>query len=272
MKKLSILFTALLLLGMSTSALAEVDVYANIYKEKDIFVFQDVDIFKDVKFDVTVEVTLEQAVEADSIANQSNVGNIVRGLSALEDLEDQTVPDFNYRTAIITGSINSNKGIVGVNQDSGNFNNQGNIVGVAVMVGDVDQPGYANTQVSASQKNVFNAVSAVEGYPVYVPVKYDVITNSILQNTGIVGVNQSVGNLNNQLNQVAMAIGDGVAVAMSEADLGQLNAWNIVREIGTLKTDTITGSVNNNSGIVGVNQSAGNMNNQANIVSISATR
>jgi len=36
--------------------------------------------------------------------------------------------------------------------------------------------------------------------------------------------------------------------------------------------DAITGSVNGNCGIVGVNQSAGNLNNQANIVSISYSR
>ncbi len=272
MKKLSILFAALLVLGMTMPALADVEVYADIDKDKDIYVNQYVDIDKDININVTVDVDLKQAVEADSIANQSNVGNVVRGRSPLGDIEDQEVPDFNYRTAIITGSINYNKGIVGVNQDAGNFNNQGNIVGIAVMVGDALQPGYANAQVSASQQNVFNAVSAVEGYPTFSPVKIDLITGSIYKNSGIIGVNQSVGNLNNQLNQVALAVGDGVAVAMSEADLGQLNAYSIVREIGTLKSDTITGSINENSGIVGVNQSAGNMNNQANIVSISATR
>src|SRR5512137_1967923 len=101
MKKLSItLFAALLVLGMTIPALAEVNVFATVYKEKDIFVTVDVDIFKDVKFDVTVDVDLFQGAEADSIANQAHFENIVVGL------RDEEVADKNFRSAVITNSIN----------------------------------------------------------------------------------------------------------------------------------------------------------------------
>jgi hypothetical protein len=271
MKKLSILFAVLLVLGFTVPALADVNVFATVDKDKLIFVDQVVLIFKDICVDVEVDLTLYQAAEADSNVNQSNVANIVRGHANPE------VRDENFRSAEILSSINSNSGIVGVNQDAGNFNNQGNIASIAATVGDVTaatpQYGYADAEASASQYNFENAEITVEGYPVYTSVqKYDLIQGSILGNSGIVGVNQSVGNLNNQLNQVVMSVGDGVAVAMAEADLGQYNALNLVAEIGTYRTDTITGSINNNTGIVGVNQSSGNMNNQANIVSIAATR
>jgi hypothetical protein len=63
----------------------------------------------------------------------------------------------------------------------------------------------------------------------------------------------------------------GVLVALAEADLGQETANNDVIEINSVKLDLILNSVNGNHGITNVNQSAGNMNNQANVVSISFT-
>jgi hypothetical protein len=107
------------------------------------------------------------------------------------------------------------------------------------------------------------------------------IINSIIDNLGIVGVNQTAGNINNQLNVATVAAClDGV-MAIAEADLGQLNAYNTVAEpdpklldfcsgaeCGTNKNVLISGSVNGNIGIVGVNQTSGNMANQANIANM----
>jgi hypothetical protein len=71
-------------------------------------------------------------------------------------------------------------------------------------------------------------------------------------------------------------------VAIAEADLGQFNTLNHVGEsntvnasgaIGTVgihKNATVTGSLNGDIGIFGVNQTVGNNGNQANIVSIAA--
>ena len=115
-----------------------------------------------------------------------------------------------------------------------------------------------------------------------------VIANSINGNLGIVNVNQSAGTANNQANMVALAVSlvdeedEGGGVALAEADLGQVNAFNRVQEsdsdptsgsdpfLGINKSATIVGSVNNNTGIVNVNQGAGNMANQANNVSAAA--
>jgi hypothetical protein len=75
--------------------------------------------------------------------------------------------------------------------------------------------------------------------------------------------------------------GEG-GVALSEADLGQVNRLNQAREsdsvasstidplFGINKTATIRGSITGNTGIVGVNQASGNMANQANGVSAAA--
>jgi hypothetical protein len=76
--------------------------------------------------------------------------------------------------------------------------------------------------------------------------------------------------MNNQINAVALAVGVNAAVALSEADLGQLNSSVEVNETNTTRAEDITGSVVGNTGITQVNQSNGNLNNQASVVSVSA--
>lgn len=111
------------------------------------------------------------------------------------------------------------------------------------------------------------------------------ITRSINRNTGIVDVNQDVGNMSNQGNQVALAVATPATPSVendptarvlvnSQSEAEQVNSGNAVwhGEI-PLETDyrpgpnesaSIQGSINDNVGIVNVNQNAGNMNNQAN--------
>jgi hypothetical protein len=291
MKKLiTILFGVLLVLGMSVPAMATVLVWGTVCLDKDITVDETVIINKTIDIIATVDVDLVKAAEADSLVNQDNASNEVKGLGVVV-VNPETgafrwngLLDNNHRTAIIQGSILNTVGIVGVNQDAGNFNNQANVVSVAVALEETPDPAnplpaLANAQADASQLNIFNDVSAVESLYI-IPgdptsglnvVKYDLIDGSINTNTGIVGVNQSVGNINNQANQVSVAAATNALVALSEADLGQINAANRILEFGTVKVDTINNSINGNTGIVGVNQSAGNMNNQMNMVSIAAT-
>jgi len=112
------------------------------------------------------------------------------------------------------------------------------------------------------------------------------ITESINDNTGIVDVNQDVGNMANQGNQVALAIAtpapgtaeeDFPVLVNSQSEAEQINENNAVwhgedpgaeHEISLVdppnESASITDSINNNVGIVNVNQNAGNMNNQAN--------
>jgi hypothetical protein len=270
MKKLSILLGVLLVLGMTVPAMAEVWVTGTVDKTKTITVDETVTIDKDVVINATVDVDLVKAAEADSVVNQDNLSNTVTG-NPIEPAVDN-----NYKSAKTESSINDNTGIVGVNQDAGNMNNQANVVSVAVAIepSNTDPasllPSFANSQTSATQKNMNNSVHELENY-LLGPQKEDSISDSINRNCGIVGVNQSVGSMNNQLNEVALAVADNCLVALAEADLGQYNANNTVFDLGTVRTDSIANSINGNTGIVGVNQSGGNMNNQSNMVSISAT-
>jgi hypothetical protein len=153
-------------------------------------------------------------------------------------------PDGNNENAVIDGSINGNVGIVNVNQNAGNMNNQANSEALAVAI---NLAGVALSEAALGQVNINP------------------------DNTGIINVNQNAGNMNNQSNGVSAAVGIGALVALSDADLGQLNSGNHVDEFETVKVGSINGSVNGNTGIVNVNQSTGNMNNQGNVVSIAAT-
>jgi len=287
--------TAALLIANSASA--DVFVEADITKHKDITVTENITINKTIDLSVTVSIVPEKAAEADGIINQVNQYNEACGNCAEKA---DTIID-----SIGGGTSGQNSGIVNVNQSSGNMNNQGNAVSVAVdfvivpptvpptVPPDVPPPppqqlvggGFANSQAHIEQVNGEeneqgggNLVDTVN-----LLFRDALIDNSINGNQGIVNVNQSPGQMNNQANLVSVAVSFAEGgVALSEADLGQLNRFNKAHEsasnatsgadpfIGINKTATIDGSISGNTGIIGVNQASGNMANQANNVSAAA--
>ncbi len=274
MKKLAILlFAGLLVLGVTMPALAEVEVYGEIDKDKVIDVYQDVDIYKDINIDVTIDLTPSKGAQADSVVNQGNFYEF-----ACENCAE--------KIATIYNSLNTNTGILNVNQAVGNFNNQGNVVSLAVDVFGGSQPpppgspgdGFANAETAVGQINGGNLIGSIN-----ILFRSATLDTSILNNKGLVGVNQSAGNINNQLNVITMAVAIQGNSALTEADLGQKNVGagflddevplsypQVVYEHDTLKNPLITNSINNNTGIVGVNQTVGNMANQANIANLAA--
>jgi hypothetical protein len=257
MKGFLTLLSVLMLLAIAIPAMADVDVYANIYKEKNVVVNETIQKDKYVFIDVDVIVDLETAEEAMAIVNQDNNHNTV---------DEDTV----VKGDTIENSVFDNDGITLLNQSSGNMNNQSNVVSAAV-----GEDGFTEAQASVEQNN--GAVNVENGdQPNDVTSnnvnRYDHITSSINSNTGITAVNQSCGNMNNQTNVVALAAGvNGSNVVLSEADLGQAVAANTVTETNVNKGDYIYDSINSNHGVTAVNQSSGNMNQQANVVSIAGT-
>jgi len=110
-----------------------------------------------------------------------------------------------------------------------------------------------------------NSINAIES------VRGNEINAALTGVDGMLGVNQSAGSINNQNNAAALAVGVGSIAAISEADLGLVNTGNYSYELAVQLTDTITGgALASTSGIVGVNQSSGCMNNQANVVAVCA--
>jgi hypothetical protein len=256
-------------MAMPMPAEASLDLFARITKQKDIRVIERVQIDKNIQIQVALRQVYEGAAEADAVSNQLNERNDVRG-----NIQGSapTRPAYGInRHALIDESINTNRGIVGVNQDVGNMVNQGNVVAVALTA---SPSSVTNSQAEADQVNRFNNVLQLErltlreGQIVSPPDRSATIDDSINGNSGVIGVNQNSGNMNNQLNKLALAVGPGAKVALSEAALGQVNTGNRVREIETFRVDLIRDSANRNSGIVGANQSSGNMNNQASVVSM----
>jgi len=140
----------------------------------------------------------------------------------------------------------------------------------------------SHNEVDHSQEQV----TTVNGAAVNFGIELDAsIANSINNNSGIVDVNQDVGNMANQGNQVALAIATPdvgttspeLVVVNSQAEAEQINTDNSVRHLEDPNATpvvslidppqhsaSITDSINGNTGIVNVNQNAGNMNNQAN--------
>lgn len=256
-------------MAMPMQAEASLDLFARITKAKDIRVVERVQIDKNIQIAVALRQQYDGAAEADAVANQLNERNRVEG--NIQGAEPNNPSYGINRHARIAESINRNSGIVGVNQDVGNMVNQGNVVAAALTA---TPRSVTNSQAEADQVNRFNDIVQLErltiqnGQIVGEPDRSAEIDSSINGNSGVVGVNQNSGNMNNQLNKLALAVGPGSHVALSEAALGQVNTGNRVREAETFRVNRITGSVSNNSGIVGVNQSSGNMNNQASVVSM----
>ena len=258
------------MVAMAIPAQASLDLLANITKDKDIFVKETIFIDKNITIKVDLDQKYEGAAEADALSNQLNEFNTVAG-NIKFPLPPGVTPEYGIkRDALIKNSVNGNKGIVGANQDVGNMVNQANVVAVALTASTTS---FTNSQAEADQINRFNEVTQLEkvqpdanGNPI--PDRTAKIEDSVNNNSGVVGVNQNSGNMNNQLNKLALAVGRGAKVALSEAALGQVNANNKVTEVNTVKDNLISNSGSNNSGIVGINQSSGNMNNQASVVSM----
>jgi hypothetical protein len=253
-------------------------VTATVTKTQDITVTETITKNKTVTVTVHSVPVLDGAAEAAAVANQTN-----DGITVDIQLTDPTVTDGGLlqqdglqRTGAITGSINSNTGIVGVTQDVGDFANQANLVSFALTntlgtnTAAPNRGSVADAKAMAEQENENSSSTDIETFVATANRRDLSITGSVNSNTGIVGVNQNAGNANNQLNAVALAVGQGAAVALSEAALGQENSDITVIEVGTTRSETITASVDNNTGITQVNQSNGNFNNQGSVVSFAA--
>jgi hypothetical protein len=274
---------ALAVAGTAKTASADVDVVANITKTKDIEILENITIRKQLTIDVDVAFVLEGGAEAQALLNVTNQGNHVDGQDIPGDPAGVDEYGILYDAELVS-SVNGNRGVWGFNQDVGNMTNQANVVSVAGIDDLIES--FAQSQAHVDQLNTLNVVREEEVLrdeegnhitdlsnldpDLFRANKSATIARSINDNSGIINVNQNAGNMNNQSNAVAAAVGIGAELALSEGDLGQENSHNTVDELETVKVSTIQGSINGNSGIVNVNQSTGNMNNQGNVVSISA--
>jgi hypothetical protein len=197
------------------------------------------------------------------------------------------------------GSFDFFTGIGQSNQAAGSMNNQANAVAVAYVS---NAQTYASSLAAVADNNKDNNIRVTYGRedndhqdnnrcdpkPIAVLTQTDSMSFSFNCFTGIGQSNQSAGSLNKQDNVVAIAagvgehsgqqhrdgkneggIGNAVAVAASELALN--NTCNSFTVDKATLTNSMTGSFNGFTGIGQSNQSAGNMNNQANVISVAAS-
>jgi hypothetical protein len=234
-----------------------------------------------ISFNIFVD---SSAAESISVTNQRNDDQVFLFDPTNPDAEPPDtgfiVPNRNngIYVATISGSITGNAGITQVNQDVGSQVNQANVVSAAVNL----TAFFAESHAIVEQQNNNNLVTQ-EGVlpadlsqlgPNAFALRRANIIDSVNGNAGVTQVNQNAGVANNQVNSVSLALSLGsgtglgtTAVAISEADLGQWNIGNKVDELNSIKVNTIRNSINDNGGITSVNQTSGNMNNQASVIS-----
>ena len=304
MKKFFVVFTAFaFVMAMGLPAMADVFVTGDIDKTKIKTVDETVKIDKAIYVGVKQVIHPSNSAEAQALKNDINQGNLVEEKTIdavpaeiIVNETDWSVTEITpevpavpvEKTAVIDGgSLDGATGIINVNQSPGSINNQGNAVAVSYSdtpadVIEVDDEGeteymggvFLHAESSAEMINgglangvdsigvgAGNVVTADPG-----TTRTNTIDGALNGISGIVGVNQSAGNINNQNNAASLSVGAAVA-ALTEADLGLYNVGNMSFEDGTITTDSITmGALAGAAGIIGINQSSGNMNNQGNVV------
>ncbi len=193
-------------------------------------------------------------VEAAGTVDQALIGNRV---------EEQNVT----RRGVIQDSFQDNRGILNVNQAEGSLNNQA-IVRV-LTVGGADSLVHG-LEIAGSARSLDNTLISSGGE------RENRISNSFGGTVGIVGANQSAGNLNQQANVLVLGLGAALGpemVALGDATLGEISARNTVKQEGPTgpRADILTDSFVGFRGIAQVNQSAGDLNVMGNYVGVSLT-
>ncbi len=168
-------------------------------------------------------------------------------------------------TDLISGSVFGNTGILTVNQASGDVNNQANVYAIALVEADSL---LQKVSIARSARLTGNTLTTGGGS------QENRIENSFGGSNGIIGVNQSAGNLNQQANVMVVGIGlvhDTDLMAVGDTDLGAVSADNNLIKDGpeTAHSDVITGSFTGFRGVAQVSQTSGDLNSVGNVLGIS---
>jgi hypothetical protein len=269
-------------------AQADVNVAASVFKTKTKTVTETITVTKTIDLNVLEDILVDSVSETEVVKNQRNQFNFVEDEDGLSTAEIDGVNGDE-------GSFNDASGMLLVNQSPGFINNQANDVSVTYAnEQSVEEGVFAHSQVAVEQINGWHPPDVgtdgsitvttppdlnTDGFPDFVNV-YEIVSGTINTDTisgsfngasGVAGVNQAAGSLNNQNNAVGIALADFAVFSLGETDLGQFNTYNLANVTNVIRSDTISGSFNEFTGVAAVNQSAGSLNNQANAVSIAVS-
>jgi hypothetical protein len=297
MKKLLVPIMVLALVAVTVPVLAQMGGNSQYYQQQQCNVSLDgkVDLdkcvtikqFRDDCYRTFIFTCFEPAARADAEAVKNDLNKENELYIGAATLKDEVCSSFTWFN-----------GIGQSNQSAGSMNNQGNVVAVAAVgsaktyasslaaVGDTNTKNVISVTYEAVQPDG-NTFSFLPGYHREDPVlkQTDTLNYSFNHFNGIGQSNQSAGSMNNQNNMVSVAAGIVVdpyvggngfdfckdAVAVSGAELALNNTCNTFTVCKAEFTNTVSNSFNNFNGIGQSNQSAGNMNNQANVISVAAS-
>ncbi len=193
--------------------------------------------------------------------------SVVGGLAAVSQItagSQVNVKDVFSRTSVVD-AFHGNQGILMLNQESGNLNSQANVRSLALAGG-----GGLFQDLDAWRLAVLigNTVTTGGGQ------RENLIEGSFGGTAGLVGVNQSAGNLNQQANILVMGIGlgrDADLLSMGDSELQAVSTGNKLIRNGpeAQHTDSISGSFTGFRGIAQLSQTSGDLNNAGNFLGIS---
>ncbi len=170
------------------------------------------------------------------------------------------------RLSMILNSVLDNSGIVNLNQNSGNLNNQANVVVLAL----AESGNVQGVQIRTGVQHLNNSITVAGG------TRQDLIVNSFGGTTGIVSVNQAAGSLNQMANVVAVGIGlafDPGVVAVGDTTLETVTGNNTLTQNrpSSTRLDTLINSFAGFRGAALLSQSAGDLNIIRNVLGIGVT-
>jgi len=183
-------------------------------------------------------------------------------------IRDNVVVDgYSTRATLLENSVMGNIGVVQINQDAGIGANQANMVSIAVAAG-------ANPVYGAT----FNGEAIFTGNDITVGnvTRTNTINNILSGSAGIVQINQNTGSLNVNLNYLglALALGTGqysVGVAVTDTGLARVATNNTITLDGPVNQTNVISGVYNFTGIGQINQTVGDGNVAANVMTINVT-
>ena len=161
-------------------------------------------------------------------------------------------------------SANGSQGIIEINQDSGDFNNQGNAVAIA-LTSSGNSAALAKLIMDAEQGDAISTSAP--------SVQTNSVVDSFNNTSGIAQVNQTTGQANVQLNAIAIAFAANAQFPPAMTDVELKGVAAPVSNAGALSAaagsvNVISNSFNNFIGIAQVQQIAGDSNIVVNVVAV----
>lgn len=192
--------------------------------------------------------------DAQALLLQQTVGNVL----------EQT--DVTSRT-VFESSGTGNTGILSINQASGDLNNQAIVRAIAFVGGD------AALQIASA-----HAAMELTGNTVTASGPRETrIEDSFHGAAGILAINQSAGNLNQQGDVLALTMGttlgsDILMVGDSAlAAIGGPDDNTLVEDLESPRSDVLVNSFGGFTGLAQVNQSSGDLNRIGNVLGVSVS-